>query len=116
MLAMEPRPKPTWCLLYLTIPLMIALLLADARMPYPLVVHRVAEFAIVIVSFGLMGVWVKASETALINEEMEKEHWILTPDESVDCPAPDIPSSVEGCEEFESPYDIEASLTKGRYN
>ncbi len=117
MLRMERKSKPTCCLLYLTVPLMIALLLADARMPYPLVVHRVAEFATVIVSFGLMALWVKANETALINEEMEKERWILRPDESEDCPASDVPSSVDDCEESEAgAYSIEASPTKGRYN
>ncbi len=114
---MERKSKPTWCLLYLTVPLMIVLLLTDARMAYPLVVHRVAEFAIVTVSFGLMAVWAKANDTALMNEEIEKERWILKPDESEDCPASDAPSFADDFEESEdSPYPMEASPTKGRYN
>lgn len=114
---MERKRKPNWWLLYLTVPLMIVLLVLEARMPYPLVVHRIAEFAIVLVSFGLMAVWMRANQGALVDEGMVKERWALPDPKSEDgsdSGAP--PCAREGDGSEESPYQMEAGPTKGRYN
>ncbi len=74
---MEQRNKPNWWLVVLTVPLMIGLLLLQSRLQAAPEVHRIMEFGIVVVGFGLMAMWVSANEGALENEEMDLERWVL---------------------------------------
>ncbi len=112
---MVQKRKPNWWLLYLTVPLMLGLLIVESQMHYSLLVHRMAEFAIVLLGFGLMFLWVRANQGAMIDEEIEKEPWTIQPD-----PAREARNRVwppaDGCDDGdEYPYS-EPSATKGRYN
>ncbi len=113
---MEQSRKPTWWLLYLTVPLMIALLLIDAHMPYALNVHRIADLAIVLSGFALMALWVCANKDALVDEEIEKEVWVLEPDLAPEDSEgsefqPQVPAALAT-----SPYQVEERPGIGRYN
>ena len=67
---MSARPKPQWWLLYAVIPLMIVLFALESQMHGSLIEHRVMEFGIVLLTFGLMAMWVRANEAALIEAEV----------------------------------------------
>jgi hypothetical protein len=110
--------KPRWWLLYLTLPLMIGLFVLEGRLTEPDIVHRILELGIVIVCFGLMAVWVRANEDALIIEGFEHEHWTLEPD----CKAEGeldphrLPLAEDSEELEEGQYHLEADPSKGRFN
>ncbi len=112
---MVRKQKPNWWLLYLTVPLMLALLVLESQIPYSLVFHRIVEFAIVLLGFGLMFVWVRANEGAMINEEREKEWWVIQPDPSVK--ESGMPPFGEGRDDAGGGHHHpEPSAIKGRYN
>lgn len=77
---MERKSKINWWLLYLTGPFMIGLLLLEGRLQASVPVHRILEFGVMVLGFGLMAVWVQVNQAALENEEFEKEHWRLDRD------------------------------------
>lgn len=115
---METKRKPNWWLLYLTVPLMIILLLLQARMSSPPEIHEALGFGIVLGCFGLMAVWVQANQAALMNEEFEKEHWRLVQDRKEEpdrdphhLPLADIADGTD-----QDPFQREARPTEGRYN
>ena len=110
--------KPRWWLLYLTLPLMIGLLVLEGRLADPPIVHQILEFGIVIVCFGLMAVWVHASEGALLNEEFEKERWRLRHDcmEEEELDPHRLPLAEDREELEEGQYHLEVGPSKGRYN
>ncbi len=74
---MEQKGKPNWWLVSLTVPLMIGLLLLESHLQASPDVHRIMEFGIVVVGFGLMAAWVQANAGALQNEETDRVHWVL---------------------------------------
>ncbi len=115
---MVRRQKPNWWLLYLTVPLMLAVLVLEGHMSYALVIHRIAEFGIVLMGFGSMLLWVRANEGGLIDEEIEKEPWTIEPDPAIEAAIdPDRLRSADGCDDSEDgEHRLEASPTKGRYN
>ncbi len=115
------KQEPNWWLLYLTVPLMLALLVLESQMPYPLVIHRIAESGIVLLGFGSMLLWVRANEGALIHEETEKELWTIEPDPDASAAKaaidPALLPSADDCNDSEDgEHRLEASPTKGRYN
>lgn len=113
---MLDKSRPQWWQMYLLVPLMIALLVIEGEIQSPLIVHRFLEFGIVLVTFGLMAVWIQGNQAALSNEEAEKQPWILEPDPKSELAVdPDIlPDEPE--DSVDSPYALEANLYKGRYN
>jgi hypothetical protein len=114
---MVRKQKPNWWLLYLTAPLLLALLVMESQLPYSPVIHRIAEFAIVLLGFGLMLLWVRANEGALIDEEIEKERWTIIPDPAKGTINSALHSSADGCDDSGDGHPrVEASPTKGRYN
>lgn len=110
------RRRPNWWLLYLTVPLMLGLLVIEGRMPYPLVIHRIAELVIVLFGFGLMFLWVRANEGGLIDEEIEKEGWTIRPNPTKQTVTPARRRS-GGCEDAgDADHHPEPNAIKGRYN
>ena len=63
---MFPKPKPKWWLVFALVPLTIALLVLDEAVPLPTQGHQLLEFGIILVTFGLMALWVHASQGALM--------------------------------------------------
>ena len=111
---MEWNRKPSWWLLYLTVPLLLGLLVLEARLSVQLVAHRILEFGIVLLWLGLMLVWVRANEGALIDEQVEKYQWTIEPDPAQDL---GIPPFEDGCDgPADDEHRLEASAIKGRYN
>jgi hypothetical protein len=96
---MKPINKPNWVLLYLTVPVMIGLLVVDALVPGPVLVHRIVEFGIVLAGFGLMAVWVQANAGAIQDEEFAGEHWVLV-----------SPGDTAGTEAFERAGGLDMDL------
>jgi hypothetical protein len=58
-------PKPRWWRLYAILPLAVALLAIDSQLALPSLGHKLVEILIVIVTVGLMGLWVVANALAL---------------------------------------------------
>jgi hypothetical protein len=140
---MERKLKPNWWLLYLTVPLMIGLLILEGRLSSPPLVHQIMELGIVVVSFGLMAVWVQANAGALQEEATDRDLWILVSqpgdDESeTDTPhpsaghdqdkerelyprsgnasRPEAPAWGDLADDLSNSFQLEAGSNKGRYN
>lgn len=73
-------PRPRWWLLYLLLPLMIGLLYLESRALWTTGQHQAAQISITLITYGLMWLWLKANEGALIWEEVEKTRWSLDAD------------------------------------
>ncbi len=114
---MEKGNKPNWWLLYLTVPLMIGALVVESQLGASEEAHRVMEFGIVVVCFGLMWLWVRANESALVYQEYVKRQWRMDSNvfEEPDLDPNDLPLA-DTVDEPEPEYDLEASPSKGRYN
>ena len=65
---MFPKPKPKWWLVFALVPLTIAFLVVDESIPLPTQGHQLLEFGIILVTFGLMALWVRVSQGALITQ------------------------------------------------
>ena len=113
---MERKQKANWWLVYATMPLMIALLLIEARIPGSLPAHRILEFGIVLLSFGLMALWVHANQAALANEETEKQPWTLEPDPKSEIVVDPDMLPEEPHDPVDIPLAFELDHSKGRYN
>jgi hypothetical protein len=59
-------------MLYLLLPLMIGLFWWETRAPLSRAAHTVLEAGIVVFTFGLVWLWLEASQRALIQEERQK--------------------------------------------
>jgi hypothetical protein len=66
------KQRPSWWLLYLSLPMMIGLILVEMRQPLPETGHKMAEFVILLVIFGYIWLWSKANAGALIQEDLER--------------------------------------------
>ncbi len=113
---MEKGSKPSWWLLYLTVPLMIGALVVESQLAASVEAHRVMEFGIVVVGFGLMWLWVRANESALAYEEYDKRQWRI---EGEVLAEPDFdPTHLPLADVMDEPEQqvLEASPSKGRYN
>ncbi len=115
---MEKGNKPSWWLLYLTVPLMIGALLVESQLDASVEVHRVMEFGIVVVGFGLMWLWVHANESALVYQEYEKQQWRIEGDvfEEPDLDPNHLPLADTVDEPEPEQYDLETSVHRGRHN
>jgi hypothetical protein len=67
---MMRKGKANWWMLYALIPSMPILLVVEGRIPGSALEHRLMEFGIVLLAFGLVALWVHANESALIEQEM----------------------------------------------
>ena len=65
------KKRPSWWLLYLTLPMMAGLFLLEMRLSLSKTGHRFAELIIVLVVFGSISLWLKANAGALIEEDLE---------------------------------------------
>ena len=81
---MERKSKPNWWVVFAIVPLMIIAILIESQFKYEAGVHEVADCVIVVVSFGLMVSWMRSNEAALEEEEIAKEHWVFTEEETDD--------------------------------
>lgn len=80
--------KPKWRLLYAILPLSAGLLWLDGRLTFQLQAHQLLETGIVLISFGLMALWVRANRTAAAEESTahvvywapSDPHWDRAPD------------------------------------
>ncbi len=80
---MERKHKPAWWLLYLTVPLLIVLLIGEGRLSECARGNTAFwKWPSSLVVFGLMAVWVRANEAALMDEDYGKIHWTLERDPS----------------------------------
>lgn len=75
---MKRSLRPKWWMLFLTVPLMLGLLVVEGHLPIPPAAHQIAEPAIVLAGFGLMGLWVSANQGAMMDEAAARERWVFT--------------------------------------
>ncbi len=113
---MSKPSHPQWWQVYALLPLMIVLLVVEANIPDSLVGHRLLEFGIVLVTFGLMAAWVYANQAALNDEQYAAEHWHVEPEPRLEIRIdPDLLPEPDEPVEEEVPNPV-LDLTKGRYN
>ena len=62
---MENYQKPTWWRLYAIVPFTLTLLAIESQLALPDLGHKLIEILIVVVTVGLMGLWVMANAVAL---------------------------------------------------
>jgi hypothetical protein len=66
------KKRPSWWLLYLSLPMMIGLFLLAMRLPLSDTGHRFVELIIILIVFGSTSLWLKANTGALIQEDLER--------------------------------------------
>lgn len=113
---MFDKSRPQWWQMYLLVPLMIALLVLEGNMASPLPVHRLLQFGIVLVTFGLMALWAHGNQAALSNEEIKKQPWTLEPDLRSEVMADPDMLPDEPQDSVDIPLALELDHSKGRYN
>ncbi len=75
---MKPRlAHPNWWSLYLIVILMAAAFTLEANAHLSENGHRMLEMAILLPGFGLIYLWLKLNERALVSEEQEKQRQLL---------------------------------------
>ncbi len=62
------KQKPRWWLLYGIVPSAAVLLWLDGYLDLSLPAHRTLEIAVVLLTFGLIALWVRANRPVLVNE------------------------------------------------
>lgn len=60
---------PKWGILYMVLPLSAGLFWLQMQAPWPEAGHRVAEVGIVLLTFGLVELWLRANRLAILNED-----------------------------------------------
>jgi hypothetical protein len=66
------KQRPSWWLLYLSLPVMIGLFVIEMRLSLSDAGHQLAQIIIVLVIFGFIWVWLNANTGAIIQEDLEK--------------------------------------------
>lgn len=72
------QARPKWWQLYLTFPLLIVLFMADSSLKLSLRGHQAVQIGIIVLVFGSMYVWLKASAGALQNLDGRRDHITYT--------------------------------------
>jgi hypothetical protein len=72
------KSKANGWLLFALLPFMLLLLVGDALLPETPVGHGIVEIGIVLLTFGLMALWVHANAYAIQQEEYEGYRWTVT--------------------------------------
>jgi hypothetical protein len=72
-LKMHTKPaRPRWWVLYLVLPLTIALFWWETQAPLSERAHQAVEVIIILFAFSLVWLWLETNRRALIEEEREK--------------------------------------------
>jgi hypothetical protein len=66
--------RPKWWQLYLTLPLLFALFIADSRLKISTRGHQAVQIGIILLVYGLIHIWLKANATALSRMDREQEN------------------------------------------
>jgi hypothetical protein len=72
MFSQHARPK--WWQVYLTLPLLIALFLADSRLKISTRGHQAVQIGIILLVYGLIHLWLKANTAALSRMDREQNY------------------------------------------
>ena len=64
--------RPKWWQLYLTLPLLIVLFIADNRLKISARGHQAVQIAIVLLVFGLIHLWIRANSSAFSRMDQEE--------------------------------------------
>jgi hypothetical protein len=84
--------RPKWWQLYLTFPLLIALLLLDTRLKLSVRGHQAVQIGIILFVYWLIHLWLKANARALSNMDQRQYHGTVTVTRVPSYPLPDIKS------------------------
>jgi hypothetical protein len=68
----DKKHRPSWWLLYLSLPMMVILFLFEIGQPLSETGHKLAEFVILLFIFGYIWLWLKANTGAIIHEDLER--------------------------------------------
>ena len=70
--------RPKWWQLYLTLPLLIVLFIADNRLRISTRGHQVVQIGIVLLIYGLIHLWLKVNASALSKMDQRQIHGRIT--------------------------------------
>lgn len=71
-------PKPKWWRLYATFPLLIGLLVLEHQLPLSTGGHQAVQIGIVLVTFGLIHLWLRANAAALMEADRGQDRRKIT--------------------------------------
>jgi len=64
--------RPKWWLLYLSVAFVLGLFWLEVKAPFSKLGHTWTEIGLVFILYGVVTVWLRASEAVLLHEEREK--------------------------------------------
>lgn len=67
------KRRPKWRILYLILPLSGGLFWLEMKAPLSEVGHRAAQVGIVLLTFGLVELWLRTNRLAFLNEDYRKQ-------------------------------------------
>jgi hypothetical protein len=67
------KRRPKWGILYLVLPLAGGLFWLEMKVPLSEVGHRAAQVGIVLLTFGLVELWLRANRLAMLSEDRERQ-------------------------------------------
>ncbi len=107
--------KRKWWLLFAIFPLSVGLLWFDGRLTLQPQGHQLLEMGIVLLSFGLMALWVRADQTEISRESATHTTYLVLPDpecnQALDLPVADWHNSLHSDADERTLVDF-----KGKYN
>lgn len=109
--------RPKWWRLYALGPLMMGLLILESRFALSPAIHQALEGGIILVTFGLMVLWVHANRAALEDEEIPGLEWSL-PSNPSERRLPDsaiLPSTGDNGPDGDL-YEFDYPTSEGSYN
>lgn len=68
----QEKIRPAWFLLYGLFAILMGALWLEIRADFTPLVHKVLESGLLFFFFGLVAVWLKANEIALLHDELEE--------------------------------------------
>jgi hypothetical protein len=64
---------PQWGILYLVLPLAVGLFWLEVKAPLSEAGHRVAQVCVMLLTYGLVALWLRANRLAILNEDYRKQ-------------------------------------------
>jgi hypothetical protein len=87
---------PRWGLLYMIVPLAVGLLWLQLQTPLPEAGHKVAEVGVILLTYGLVALWLWANRLAILHEDYRRHEKISQPSRIRVILMEDIPAEEHG--------------------
>lgn len=69
----DQKRGPKWGILYVIVPLVAGLFGLEMKAPLPEAGHRIAQVCVILLTYGLVALWLRANRLAILNEGYRKQ-------------------------------------------